>query len=243
VSAGGMDARHTAAEMAPTTVALAVFPPTASVADLEARESQTLWPTRGWLSSTPEAQGLDSDAFAAAMETIRARHLPVHSLTIVRHGHLVLDAYFAPFADNETHEVFSVTKSVVSTLVGIAMRERRITDLHTPVVAMLPESEAEYDPLKRRLTLAHMLSMTSGLDCSGNGSGNFLSAMEQSDHWTEFALGRQLVSSPGSSFAYCAGNMQVVSAVLSRTLGESAADFARRELFAPLGIEQVSWAS
>jgi CubicO group peptidase (beta-lactamase class C family) len=67
--------------------------------------------------------------------------------------------------------------------------------------------------------------------------------MEQSRHWTEFALERRLVSAPGSAFAYCAGNMQVVSAVLSRQLGESAADFARRELFAPLGIEQVAWAT
>jgi CubicO group peptidase (beta-lactamase class C family) len=139
--------------------------------------------------------------------------------------------------------VYSVTKSVVSTLVGMAMRERRIPDLRTPVLAMLPESDAANDPLKQRLTLAHMLSMTSGLDCRGNGAGNFLQAMEQSRHWTQFALGRELVSSPGSTFAYCAGNMQVMSAVLSRALGESAADFARRELFAPLGIERVSWAA
>jgi CubicO group peptidase (beta-lactamase class C family) len=238
-----MDARHSDAEMAPTTVALAVFPPTARVADMEARESRTLWPTHGWTASTPEAQGLDSNVLAAAMETIRARHLPVHSLLIARHGRLVLDAYFAPFADGQMHEVYSVTKSVVSTLVGMAMHERRISDLRTPVVAMLPESEAASDPMKQRLTLAHMLTMTSGLDCRGNGSGNFLMAMEQSRHWTDFALGRQLVSAPGSTFAYCAGNMQVVSAVLTRALGESAADFARRELFEPLGIEQVSWAS
>lgn len=236
-----MDARHSDAEMAPTTVALAVFPP--SVSDMQVRESRTPWPTQGWLTSTPEAQGLDSNVLAAAMETIRVRHLPVHSLLIARHGRLVLDAYFAPFADGQTHEVYSVTKSVVSTLVGMAMRERRISDLRTPVLAMLPETEIANDPLKQRLTLAHMLTMTSGLDCRGNGSGNFLQAMEQSRHWTQFALERQLVSSPGSTFAYCAGNMQVMSAVLSRALGESAADFARHELFAPLGIEQVSWAS
>jgi CubicO group peptidase (beta-lactamase class C family) len=234
--------RQTAAQMAPTEVALAVLPPAATVATMQARDADGTWPTHGWATSTPEAQGIDSGVLADAMETIRARHIPAHSLLIERHGKIVLDAYFAPFGDNQLHDVFSVTKSVTSTLVGMAMGERRISDLRTPVVAYLPESAAAYDPLKRRLTLAHMLSMTSGLNCAGNGGGNFLAAMEQSPHWTEFALSREEVAQPGSTFAYCAGNMQVVSAVLTRQLGEPAAEFAQSELFAPLGITHVSWA-
>jgi CubicO group peptidase (beta-lactamase class C family) len=228
--------------MAPSAVALAVLPPAASVADLQRRDADTVWPTHGWAVSTPESQGVDTGVLASAMATIRARHLPVHSLLIARHGKIVLDAYFHPFADNQLHDVASVTKSVVSTLVGIAMRQRRIGDLNTPVMQMLP-SEAAADPWKSRMTLAHMLSMTSGLDCSGNGSRNFLQQMEQSPHWTEFALGRQLVAQPGTTFAYCAGNMQVVSAVLTGAVGESAAAFARQELFAPLGIDHVAWAT
>jgi CubicO group peptidase (beta-lactamase class C family) len=209
---------------------------------MQARDANGTWPTHGWATSTPEAQGIDSGVLANAMETIRARHIPAHSLLIERHGKIVLDAYFAPFGDNQLHDVFSVTKSVTSTLVGMAMRERRISDLRTPVVAYLPDSSAAYDPLKRQLTLAHMLSMTSGLNCAGNGGGNFLAAMEQSPHWTEFALSREEVAQPGSTFTYCAGNMQVVSAVLTRSLGEPAAEFAQSELFAPLGISHVSWA-
>jgi len=235
--------RDTAGEMAPSAVALAVLPPAAGVADMQRRDADILWPTHGWVMSTPEAQGVDSDVLANAMTTIRARHLPVHSLLIARHGKIVLDAYFHPFADNQLHDVASVTKSVVSTLVGIAMRQRRIGDLNTPVVQMLPSDEAAADPWKSRMTLAHMLSMTSGLDCSGNRGRNFLQQMEQSPHWTEFALGRQLVAQPGTTFAYCAGNMHVVSAVLTRAVRESAAAFARQELFAPLGIEQVAWAT
>jgi CubicO group peptidase (beta-lactamase class C family) len=234
--------RHAAGQMAPTEVALAVMPPAATVANMQARDANGTWPTHGWATSTPEAQGVDSRVLADAMETIRARHIPVHSLLIERHGKIVLDAYFAPFGDNQLHDVFSVTKSVTSTLVGMAMRERRISDLRTPVVAYLPESAAAYDSLKRQLTLAHMLSMTSGLACAGNGGGNFLQAMEQSPHWAEFALAREEVARPGSTFTYCAGNMQVVSAVLTRSLGEAASEYAKSELFAPLGITHVSWA-
>ncbi|HEX3945717.1 MAG TPA: serine hydrolase [Rhizomicrobium sp.] len=234
--------RHAAGQMAPTEVALAVLPPAATVADMQAHDADGSWPTRGWGTTTPEAQGIDSTVLTDAMETIRARHIPVHSLLIERHGKIVLDAYFAPFADNQLHDVFSVTKSVTSTLVGIAMRERRISDLRTPVAAFLPDSPAAYDPVKRRLTLSHMLSMTSGLACAGNRGGNFLQAMEQSPHWTDFALSREEVGQPGSTFTYCAGNMQVVSAVLTRSLGEPAADYAQSELFGPLGITHVSWA-
>jgi CubicO group peptidase (beta-lactamase class C family) len=234
--------KSTAGQMAPAQVALAVLPPAATVASMQPRDGDGLWPTHGWATSTPEEQGIDSTVLAGAMETIRARRIPVHSLLIERHGKIVLDAYFAPFGDDRLHDVYSVTKSVVSTLVGIAIREKRISDLRTPVVAYLPESSAGYDPWKRRLTLAHMLSMTSGLDCAGSGRGNFLQAMEQTPHWAEFALSRNEIAQPGSSFNYCAGNMQVVSTVLTRQLGESAAEFAQNALFGPLGITHVSWA-
>src|ERR1041384_6495198 len=125
----------------------------------------TLWPSQGWQTSTPEAQGVDSGWLAYAVETIRYRHLPVHSLLIERHGKIVLDAYFQPFADNQLHDVASVTKSVISTLVGIAEAKQQLTDVNTPISALLPESNFGTDPRKARLTLAHLLSMTSGLDC------------------------------------------------------------------------------
>ena len=228
-----------------SSAGLAVLPRAASVADLQAWDTRRrmLWPTHGWASSTPEEQGIDSNVLAAALETIRTRHLPVHSLLIERHGKIVLDAYFAPFADNQLHDVASVTKSVVATLVGVAVRERRLASLDTPVVSLLPEAEAGSDARKARITLAHALSMTSGLDCSSDGGRNFLQQMEGSPHWTAFALERAQTAEPGSTFTYCAGNMHIVSAVLTRTMGESAASIAQRELFAPLGIERAVWAS
>lgn len=152
--AGSRAVREAAAEMAPSAVALAVWPPAATVADLQARAAQDVpWPTSSWTTSTPEAQGLDSAVLADALETIRARNLPVHSLLIARHGRIVLDAYFHPFADNQLHDLASVTKSVISTLVGIAWGERRIGSLNTPVLALLPDAGAQGDPLKSRITL------------------------------------------------------------------------------------------
>src|SRR5207302_11420744 len=73
-----------------------------------------IWPTNGWQTSTPEAQGIDSTVLADALMQIRERRIPVTSLLIERHGKIVLDSYFYPFADNRTHNVYSVTKSVTS---------------------------------------------------------------------------------------------------------------------------------
>src|SRR5216117_2806143 len=83
-----------------------------------ARAQDMDWPTHGWRRSSPEAQGMDSKVLAEAFDLIRQRKIPIHSLTIVRNGYLVLDAYFWPFQDDLRHDVASVTKSVTSTLVG-----------------------------------------------------------------------------------------------------------------------------
>jgi CubicO group peptidase (beta-lactamase class C family) len=199
-----------------------------------------IWPTRGWLSSTPEAQGIDSAALADAVETLKARNVPIHSLLVERNGHIVLDAYFFPFADNEAHDVASITKSVTSTLVGIAIGDHAPIDVNAPVVSMLPEEQVS-DPRKSQITLSQLLSMTSGLDCSGGQGGSVLAQMETSPHWTRYAFARPLTADPGSRFEYCAGNMHLVSASLTRATGKSAFELAREKLFAPLGITDVVW--
>lgn len=199
-----------------------------------------IWPTAGWSTSTPEAQGIDSAVLADALQQIRARHIPTHSLLIERHGKIVLDAYFYPFADDRTHNVYSVTKSVTSMLVGIAMAQHQLNDLNAPVYPLLAMATSD-DPRKAHITLANFLSMTSGLDCHGEGNSSLLQEMLRSRHLAAYMLGRPTDNDPGTVFNYCGGNSEVVSAVLTRTTGASALDLARAELFAPLGITKVSW--
>lgn len=202
-----------------------------------------IWPTTGWQSASPESEGVDSNALAYAIETIRARHLPVHSLFVERNGYVVLDAYFFPFQSDETHDLASVTKSVISTLVGIAQRDQRIGDLDQPVSVFLPRANLGNDPGKSRITLANLLSMTSGLDCGGPPGVNLLREMEKSPDWVAFTWNLPQVRTPGAGFEYCAGNMHIVSAALTAATGESALALAQGELFAPLGIARARWAA
>jgi CubicO group peptidase (beta-lactamase class C family) len=215
-------------------VSIPVPVPKPSVATMDA------WPTQGWQVSSPEAQGIDSSVLADALEQIQARHIPVHSLLIERHGEIVLDSYFYPFSDNQTHNVYSVTKSVTSMLVGIAMSKHQLADLNAPVFSLLPDDRSD-DPRKAHITLAHLLSMTSGLDCHPQGNETLLQQMLHSPHLAAYMLSRPSDAEPGTVFDYCGGNSEVVSAVLTKSTGTSALEYARRELFAPLGITRVSW--
>src|SRR5947209_4206156 len=81
----------------------------------------TYWPTHGWREATPESQGIDSAQLAGVFDYIREKRPNIHSLLIVRHGHVVLDAYFYPYGPGVPHDAASVTKSVTAALIGIGL--------------------------------------------------------------------------------------------------------------------------
>src|SRR3954452_25371255 len=81
---------------------------------------EVVWPSKAWPVSTPEEQGMQSGALAALVEAVGG--YKQDSLLITRNGKIVLDAYYAPYQPNVTHDLRSVTKSVVSTLMAIGIR-------------------------------------------------------------------------------------------------------------------------
>src|SRR3569833_1131417 len=85
---------------------------------VEGLESGVYFPGRNWRQSTPEAQGLDSTVLAQMVESISRKSLNVHSVTVLRHGYIVMDAYFYPYRAGELHDAASMTKSITSALVG-----------------------------------------------------------------------------------------------------------------------------
>jgi CubicO group peptidase (beta-lactamase class C family) len=199
-------------------------------------------PTDRWPIATPESQGIDSAVLADMLDHIRSRRLPVHSLLLIRHGQLVLDASFFPFESGRPHDIASATKSVTSILVGIAIDKGYLRSVSQPVLPLLPgAAPAPLDPRKQDLTIEHLLTMTSGLDCGFEAGEKELAAMRRSDDWAAFALALPMRAAPGSQFAYCSCNNHLLSSVLSAQTGDSALVFARKHLFGPLGIDDVSW--
>ena len=205
---------------------------------------ESYWPTHGWRSSTPEAQGMDSEVLAQAFDYVRQNQIPIHSLLIVRNGYVVLDAYFYPFQEGLVHDGASMTKSITSTLIGIAIGEHKLSGVRQPVLSLFPKRNvANRDERKDRMTVEDLLTMTSGLDCHVDHGEITLREMMQSKDWVQFMLDRPMMAEPGSKFEYCSGGMHLLSGIISEITGSSELEFARRELFQPLGIEDVIWPS
>jgi len=196
----------------------------------------------GWSTVTPEEVGLDSAALVEMFDFVGKREIPVHSIQIARHGRLALDAYFYPFAAHTRHDLASVTKSITSTLVGLAIAKGYLADVQQPVSTLFKNRVAvNFDDRKRKLTLEHLLTMTAGWDCGFEPKEARLSEMRRSADWLQFMLDLPMVAEPGTRWAYCSGNCHVLSVLLTQITGTNALTFARRELFNPLGITDVAW--
>jgi CubicO group peptidase (beta-lactamase class C family) len=198
------------------------------------------WPTSGWLSTTPEEQGMDSATLAQMVEHIQQRKLDLHSLLIVRNGYLVAEGYGYPYSAKQVHFVASVTKSVMAALIGIAVQQGSIKDVQQPLFSLLPEQGvANLDAQKQAITLKDLLTMTSGLDCHENPAPGE-AVMQASPNWVQFMLDLPMAAQPGSTFNYCTGAVELISAILQQATGMSAREFANQNLFAPLGMGPIS---
>jgi CubicO group peptidase (beta-lactamase class C family) len=200
------------------------------------------WPTQGWQSSTPEEQGFDSEKMAQGLLQMQADQVNIDSLLIIRNGYVVLDAHFAPYDGKFPHDLASVTKSVMTTLIAIASEQGKL-DLDSPVVSFFPEhSIANLDERKEAMTVRHLVSMRNGMQ-SGcyEGDEDTLEAMRATADWVQAALDRPMVARPGSKFCYDSPGMHLLSVILQQATGMTALDFARQHLFEPLGIQAALW--
>jgi CubicO group peptidase (beta-lactamase class C family) len=197
---------------------------------------------------TPAAQGAadepvasaaaqDFDARVFAGVAAQAEALPdVRSLVALRRGRVAFE-YHRSGQDRETLQpVESVTKSVLSLLVGIAVAQGRVASLDQPLLALMPQlADSNDDPRAKQLTVRHLLTMTAGFQGSDR---RFFDAKERA----RFAMGRRFEVEPGTRFRYDNPAADLLAAVLTQAVGETPAAYAQRELFTPLGIEASDWA-
>jgi CubicO group peptidase (beta-lactamase class C family) len=200
------------------------------------------WPTQAWRISTPREQGMDSARLVQMLAAIQQQHLNLHSLLIIRNGYLVNETYFGSYQQNTKHELYSVTKSFVSTLIGIALDKANIDRTDHRIVDFFPgRTFANSDPKKQNMTLEDVLTMRSGLDWQEGDP--VYNAMYRSRDWVKFVLDMPMVTTPGGQFNYCSGCSHLLSAILQQTTGMKTRDFAEQTLFKPLGISNATWES
>jgi CubicO group peptidase (beta-lactamase class C family) len=198
------------------------------------------WPTVDWQMTAPEAVGLDPSHLEALDAYARDSMPPIRGILIVRHGRIAFERYYDGCTPETFHSINSVTKSVLSALIGIALRKGLLTSVDQPLTDFFPELVAvQDDPQKQTLTLRHLLTMTSGFAAPGPGTPLMSRLPLDSLDIVEAAFARPLAAPPGEVFRYDDLSCHLLSIVLTRLSGQSTAEFAELELFEPLGI----WAS
>ena len=201
----------------------------------------------GWPVSTLQAEGIDPARIGAMLREVEAGdYTKLDGILIARHGRLVLEAYFNGFDRETRHDTRSAFKSVTSTLAGIAIDRGIVADLEQPVAGYFAEywPGIKADPDKKgRISLAHLLTMTTGFDAEENwGIGPFREDdMWDSADWVRFSLDLPMAHEPGTQFSYNSSASFLLGEAVSRAAGEPLPAFAKRHLFEPLGITHYCW--
>ena len=222
-----------------------VSAPTATPVPTQTAAAQpAYWPTTGWRTSTPEQQGVNSQGLLNALQHAQDAGINLRSIMVIRNGYVVLEAYNQPFTAEHKFGVYSVTKSVTGALTGIAVHEGYIKDTGARVLDYFPNVQvSNLDDRKKAITVDDLLTMRPGLNCADEVIGP--AAPEQSPNWVNYILDLRMASQPGQNMIYCTAGVHLMSAVLSKATGMSAAQYAQPRLFDPLGItkDEVGWAS
>lgn len=190
-----------------------------------------------WPTATPEEVGMDSGGIIQLLKFLENPLLHAHSLIMVRDGKIVTEGYFYPYQRSTLHNIYSCTKSVTSVLTGITLDQGYLKSVDQELGEFFPELQTAA-PNKARITIRHLLTMTSGLDYT-HGETN--DKMMESPDWVRFALSLPLRYEPGTHYNYSDCNVHILAAVLQKVTGQSLASYAEKNLFIPLGITDYFW--
>lgn len=218
----------------------------------------------GWETASLADVGLSAEVLSRLVDLIREGTYPrVHGIVIVKDGKLVLEEYFNGFSfegavgdsilgtwtwfDRDTpHNLASVTKSVTSTLLGIALDRGLIDSVETPAFEFFPEHADLRSARRDSITLAHLLTMTSGLEWDehsypyGDPRNDINALFSQADP-IRYILAKPAADRPGTVWNYSGGSTNVLGDIVRRASGQSLEAFANEVLFAPLGIAAPTW--
>ncbi len=203
------------------------------------------WPTEGFKTSTPEAQGMSSAMITDMFNLIEEKNYGIHQVLVIRNGYAVAEASYYPYKSADLHIVNSITKSVTSSLIGKAIDDKLIESTEIPVTKFFPEAfkNGKQDPAS--LQLKQLLNMSAGLEWSedGNYGADYDSytQMFKSDNPIDYILGKSIEDEPGSTFYYNTGASHLLSGIVTKVAGVSALDYAKKSIFDPIGVKQVFW--
>ncbi|MEZ5285764.1 MAG: serine hydrolase, partial [Vicinamibacterales bacterium] len=254
--------------------AMAACGPSQSAPPARTAPLEDVWPDREWATATPEDAGLDGPTLTALdAEFASGSRGQVTGMLVVRRGRIVFERtyphdfdalftgrepergpynYFDPdwhpyYQHGQLHTMQSVSKSVTSALVGIAIGRGELPPVETRVLPLFEGFHLpDHDARREAMTLEHVLTMTTGIQWDEStvaytDPANSCAGMERSDDWVQFVLNQPMADPPGTHFVYNSGATELLSYLLFKGTGRQAHDYAAEHLFEPIGITDTYW--
>ena len=185
--------------------------------------------------SSPEAQGVSSAAIREFVETADREVNTMNSFMLLRHGQVIAEGWWTPYAPEVPHMLYSLSKSFTSTAVGLAVAEGKLS-IDDEVLKFFPE-DAPSEPTNnlKAMRVHDLLRMSTGHQTEPRLSDT------NSVPWTKLFLAHPVPNKPGTHFLYNTAGTYMQSAIVQKAAGQTVLDYLRPRLFDPLGIENPTW--
>ncbi len=183
--------------------------------------------------SSPEAQGIPSSAILSFVEAADRMGDAVHSVMLLRHGHVVAAGWWSPYDAGTPHSLYSLSKSFTSTAVGLAVAEGKLS-VDDEVLKFFPDdAPAAPSGNLKAMRVSDLLRMSTGHQAEPS--------VQAAPHWAKAFLAQPVPHKPGTHFLYNTAATYMLSAIVQRATGQTVLDYLRSRLFEPLGIERPTW--
>jgi len=199
----------------------------------------------GWETADIRSQGLDTARIYQLFSQLKQGEHKLHSVIVVKNDQILLEEYFNGHTIDQQHDLRSATKSIRSILLGIAVDKGFIESVDDPISKYLKTHvpKKNLDERKQQITIKHLLTMSSGLDCNDwdkQSKGQEDKVYKKGD-WLQYTLDLPMVNDPGEVSNYCSMGVVLLAEIISQASGMSIDQFAEEYLFKPLNISNVSW--
>jgi CubicO group peptidase (beta-lactamase class C family) len=209
-------------------------------------EIKTYWPTQEWKMTTPESVGMESSLLVEMFQHIEKEKIPMEGFLVIKDGYIVAEKYGGEYSQDTLHPIYSITKSLTSASVGLAIKQGDIKSVEDKALHYLKEEKLKnLNEWKKELTIKHFLTMMSGLDFPEQTQKGFY----ESDTWKDFmggedpayfVMNRPVRENP-DAWNYSTADARVVSKIIQEATGENLSAYAEQHLFKPLGIKNFEW--
>ncbi len=195
----------------------------------------------GWSVSYIDSQQMNGDKLASIIADIPQNNPKLDGIVLIKNGKLIVDQYYNGYHADSLHKIWSITKLVSGTCIGIAS-DNNLLSIDDSIINYLEEFAPDNPSELSNITIKHLLTMTSGLDwVELGGPGSIGYQLPYSDNWVSFVLKQSKKHPAGELYNYSTGNSILLAPILKKSTGTTTEKFAQKHLFGPLEIRNFQW--